>query len=361
MIGNTIASAQPLVVVGNYADAAEPGVHVFHFDTETGALVVRGSCTGIDNPSFLTVHPNERWLYAVSETSEQDDGTPGSVWALRLEREPLAIEPINQQPSGGDSPCHVQLDRSARWLVVSNYGTGSVAVLPIQSDGSLGEITDIVQHEGKSVHPDRQAGPHAHSAAFAPDNHFVVVADLGIDQLLVYAFDSTAGKLGAHSQIDTRPGAGPRHMVFHPSGERLYVANELNNTVSVYDYDAASGALHERQTIDTLLPGAPENTVADIHLASSGRRLYVSNRGHNSIAVFDVKADARLEPVAVRSCGGAWPRNFALAPGNRFILVANQHSDKVSVLPLFPDSQAIGEPVGSAAVRRASCVQWVET
>jgi 6-phosphogluconolactonase len=352
-------STQALLVVGSYASADQPGIYAFRFDHATGGLTAYGSFAGMVNPSFLAVHPNGRWLYAVSETSQQQDGAPGAVWALRFDRDPWAAAPINHQPSGGDWPCHLQLDSAGRWLLVSNYGSGSVAVLPILADGALGEMTDHVQHHGSSAHPQRQEGPHAHSATLAPDDRFVIVADLGIDQLLVYAFDSSTGKLGAHTHIDTQPGAGPRHVTFHPDGRRLYLANELDSTVTVYDYDAANGALHERQTIDSVPPGGPENAVADIHIAPSGERLYVSNRGNDSLAVFDVDAEGLLTRIALPSCGGASPRNFALAPGGRFVLVANQHSDEVSVLPILDGPQAIGAPVARAAVPRAACVQFV--
>jgi 6-phosphogluconolactonase len=357
---DTTAAAQPLVVVGSYAAAAQPGIQVFRFDDATGALTACGSFAGVVNPSFLIVHPNRRWLYAVSETSQQD-GAPGSVWALRFEYDPVSIQPVNQRPSGGDWPCHLQLDSSGKWLLASNYGSGTIAVLPIQADGSLGEMTDLIQHHGSSAHPQRQAGPHAHSAALTPDGRFAIVADLGMDQLLVYNFDPAAGVLGAHTHIDTRPGAGPRHIAFQPSGRHMYVANELDSTVSVYDYEASNGALFERQSIETTPPGVPENLVADIHLSSSGQRLYVSNRGHNSLAVFDVEAGGRLARVAIRPCGGKWPRNFALAPNGRFVLVANQYSDEVSVLPVLAGSEAIGAPVARAAVTQASCVQFIET
>ena len=353
----TSASAQPLVVAGCYAPAGQPGIHLFRFNDATGALAACGFHAGIANPSFLVTHPNRRWLYTVSETGQED--TPGSLWALRFTGEPLTLQPINRRLSGGDSPCHLQLDRSGKWLLVSNYGAGTVAVLPILGDGSLAEMTDLVQHDGRSVHSQRQDRPHAHSAAFAPDNRFAVVADLGLDQLLVYAFDSSAGKLSARRHADTRPGSGPRHMAFHPGGRRLYVANELDNTVTVYDYDTSSGVLRPQQTADTLPPGVLENAVADIHVAPSGRRLYVSNRGHNSIAVFDVATDGRLARSAIVPCGGKWPRHFTLAPGGRFMLVANQASGELSVLPLLAGPEAIGAPVAGAAAAQVSCVQFV--
>lgn len=353
---HTPSSRQAMLFVGSYAVPTQPGIHAFHFDVETGKLSAVGSFAGIANPSFLVVHPNRRWLYAVSET-KQDDGAPGSVWAFRVAHEPWSLQPLNHRPSGGDWPCHLQLDATGRWLFVSNYGTGSVGVLPILPDGSLGEMADLVQHDGRGVHPQRQEGPHAHSATLTRDNGLVIVADLGIDQLVSYAFDATAGKLSPHGQTRTRPGAGPRHMAFHPNGHVLYVANELDSTVTVYAYDAANG-LYERQALNTLPPGARENTVAHIHVSSSARRVYVSNRGRNSIAVFDAAADGQLTRIAVPACGGNWPRHFALAPDERFMLVANQYSSELSVLPLRIGSDEIGAPAARAAVPQAACVQF---
>jgi len=331
----------------------------------SGALTLCGSFAGIANPAFLVVHPNRRWLYSVSETSETREGGSSAVWALRFERAtetaPVVIQPLNAQSSGGGGPCHLRLDATGRWLFVSNYSTGSLSVLPLLPNGTIGELSDHVQHHGSSVNPQRQKGPHVHSVTLSPDNRFAIVADLGTDQLVIYQFDATAGKLSAHRQVRTRLGAGPRHTVFHPNGRVVYVANELNSTVTVYDYDAAHGGMRELQTLDTLPPEAPENTVADIHVLPSGKRVYVSNRGHNSVAAFDVNADGRLTRIAVLSCGGNWPRNFALAPDARFMLVANQYSDEVSALPLLIGSDEIGMAVARAAVPQTSCVQFVQS
>src|SRR5205807_1742603 len=221
-------TSQMVLYISGYAPADQPGIHACTFDDATGELTVRDSFAGIVNPSFLLVHPNGRWLYAVSETSQQKEGVPGAVWALRRTREPWGMEPINHQMSGGDLPCHLEINSTGEWLLVSNYGSGSVGVLPILPDGALGELTDLVQHYGSGPNSERQEGPHAHSATFALDQRFVVVADLGIDAVLLYAFDPTAGRLRAHTRISTRAGAGPRFKVFHPSGRWLYVAHELD-------------------------------------------------------------------------------------------------------------------------------------
>jgi 6-phosphogluconolactonase len=348
-----------LLLAGGYAAPDQEGIHAFRFDEERGALTRVGGASGLAKPSFLVVNAAGDRIYAVSEMAGFSDGTRGAVCALRFSRDPFEAELLGAQPSGGDHPCHLALDPTGRWLVVSNYSSGCIGVLPIREDGSLGELADHIQHQGSGPMPDRQDGPHAHSATFSPDGRFVIVADLGIDQLIVYALDGATGRLAAHSYVETRPGSGPRHVAFHPNGERLYVANELDSTVDVYAYDAG-GALFEMQTHSTLPADDLHKQVADIHIDSAGKRLYVSNRGHDSIAVFDVQADGSLARLAIVPCGGSWPRNFALAPGGKHILVANQHSDELSVLPLLADTQAIGEQVlARERVVGASVVQFV--
>lgn len=344
-----------VLYVGSYAAADQPGIYEFSLDAATGALTEQGSVAGIASPSFLTLHPHQRWLYAVSET-QQADGQPGGVWAIYLAHDPARLELINRQPSGGDWPCHLAIDASGRWLVVSNYGTGSVGVFPILADGALGALTDLVQHQGSGPDPERQQGPHAHSAIFSPDQRFVIVADLGMDALLVYQFDAQLGRLAPHAQVSTPPGTGPRHMAWHPNQPRLYVAHELASKLEVYDYDVAVGALQAREIHNTLPPDAPPNWVADIHVTPEGDRVFVSNRGHESLAVFRVTAEGGLAREAVAPCGGQWPRNFALAPGGRFVVVANQYTDNLAVLPLDPGPAAVGVPVTQAAVPGASCV-----
>ena len=346
---------QPLFFTGSYASAEQPGIQSFFFDQTSGELTARESFTGINVPSFLLAHPNGQWLYAVSETGQDSHGALGTVWAFDAK----TIRPINRQSTRGDWPCHLQLDATGRWLLATNYGTGNAGIYPLQPDGSLGEMTDFVQHHGKGMNAARQEAPHAHSSIFTPDNRFAVIADLGIDQLVIYQFDTAAGKLIPHSSVNTRPGAGPRHLAFHLNGKWLYAANELDSTVTLYDYDAANGTLLERQGLPTIPSDSPENTVADIHISTSGARVYVSNRGHDSIAVYDVGADGGLNLVSIPSCGGNWPRNFALSPGGQFVLVANQYSNEICVLPVQEGKEALGAPVARVTVTGASCIQFV--
>ncbi len=352
-------SNQHLLFIGSYASADNSGVYAFSFDGDTGALQQLASYTGIASPSFLAVHPNKKWVYAVSELGVASHGMPGAVWAFAYDADAKNFQVLNQQPSDGDWPCHLAMDATGKWIFVTNYGSGNMSVLPIRADGWLGAMSDHVQHSGTGPNKARQEAPHAHSTTLTPDNRFAIVADLGIDQLVMYEFNAVNGKLREHARVATQPGAGPRHLAFHPNGNILYGANELANTVAVYEYDAANGTLRETQTLSTLPPNAPEDTVADIHVSTNGERVYVSNRGHDSIAVFSANLDGQLERVAVIPCGGKTPRNFALAPNSKFILVANQDSGNVSVFPLRYGAEEIGRLVTRADVPRASCVQFV--
>ncbi len=353
-----IFDKQQLFFVGGYAPADKPGIHCFRFDAATGALVSLCDFSGIENPSFLVVHPNGRWVYAVSEMGLGSNGRYGSVWALHFDRDALSFQELNHQTTKGDWPCHLQIDASGRWLAASNYGTGNAALYPIQSDGSLGEMSSFVQHEGHGPNQSRQEGPHAHSTTFTPDNQFAIVADLGIDQLVIYKFDAKTGQLNLHGQAQAQPGAGPRHLAFHPNGTQVYVANELNNTVSLYDYNGIEGTLKERQTLDTLPPNAPENTVADIHISPSGQHIYVSNRGHQSVAIYEIGENGHLILLGISSCNGKGPRNFAISPNGRFILVANRFSNDISVLPMLADGAQLGLSVAQVSFSQPSCIRW---
>ena len=350
---------QSFFFAGSYATRDEPGIQVFSFDQDTGAISAIGSFTGVNSPSFLVVHPNQKWLYAVGETGQSSHNETGSVWSFRFKVEPFLIQALNRMTTRGDWPCHLRFDQTGKWLVATNYGTGNTAIYPVHEDGSLGEMTDFAQHQGSGPKAQRQEGPHAHSSIFTPDNHLLIVADLGIDQLVMYRFDSTGGKLLRHGAVPAKGGAGPRHLAFHPNGTWLYAANELDSTVSLYEYDSTNGTLSEKQTISTIPFDSQENIVADIHISNSGERLYVSNRGHNSIAVYDVNSGGILTLVSIPECGGNWPRNFAIAPGGGFILVANQYSNEVCALPIAKGKEALDAPVSRVALAGVSCIQFL--
>ena len=348
-----------LFFVGGYAPKDKPSIHAFIFNSKTREITPQTAFTGIKNPSFLTTHPNGKWLYAVSEMEQDVDTVHGSVVSFSIENNPIHIQPINQQSTKGDAPCHLQIDRSGRWIIASNYGTGNAALFPILANGALGVAKAFIQHEGHGANKERQERAHVHSAIFTPDNRFLVVADLGIDQIVIYQFDAETGSLTRHASIQTRAGAGPRHFAFHPNKQHLLVANELDNTVTVYDYNAQNGTLYACQTISTLPPNAPESAVADIHFSPSGQHVYTSNRGHDSIALFTMTDDASLIYLDILPCGGKWPRNFTLTPDGQFILVANQHSNHISLLPIFADSPKFGSAVTNISVAQPTCVRFL--
>jgi 6-phosphogluconolactonase len=337
------------IFISGYEEAGKPSIHTLTFDPISGGLTVKGAFSEVENPSFVMRHPNREWLYAVSETEE------GAVWALRYEAETHTITSLNHQSSGGASPCHLMLDKAGRWLFVSNYASGSVAVLLIREDGTLGEMTDFIQYSGTGGDPERQKGPHAHGTIFSPDEQFVISADLGTDTLHLYRFDADNGKLIPHGQTKTEPGAGPRHTTFHPKGTILYVANELDNTVGVYGYDTESGELTAQQVLPTLPANAPATTTADIHLTQAADCLYVSNRGYDSIASYAVGADGHLTLIAIQPSGGQNPRNFALSPDDRFVLVANEKSNEVVVF-VADKEKGLGDEVARVVVPAPTCV-----
>lgn len=326
-------AAEYFVYLGTYTSgqSTSKGIYVARFDTATGALSAPELAAEARNPSFLALHPNGRFLYAVGELGGAQGG---ALSAYAIEAGTGRLKPINQVSSRGSSPCHLAVDKTGRYVIVVNYGSGSVAAYALKEDGSLGESTAFIQHAGSSVNPKRQQGPHAHSVNISPDNRFAVVADLGLDQVLVYRFDASKGSLEANQPpyAKVAPGSGPRHFAFHPSGRCAYVINELASTVTAFRWDARQGALTEIQTISTLpAEFKGENYTAEVVVHPNGRFLYGSNRGHDSIAVFAIDKQGKLALVEVAPSGGQMPRNFALAPGGQWLLAANQRSNNVVV------------------------------
>ena len=346
-----------MVFVGSYGPPEEPGIHLVTIDG-AGTLERTGSIGGISNPSFLKDHPNGRHLYAVSETGLAADGVVGGVVALQIEEsaDGVALTEVGRRSTLGNQPCHLSIDATGGWLIATNYGSGDVAVFRIEGDGALGECTTRVQHAGKGADPVRQGSPHPHSSVLSPDDEFLVVADLGIDQLIVYAWDGEDGALSKHDIFRSSPGSGPRTVAFHPSGQFLCVVNELSNTVTVFEWDA--GTIHEIQSVSTLPSGIDvPNLAADLQFSTSGENVYVSNRGHDSVMSFSFDSARGLEVIGAQSCGGRWPRSLAVAPGGDRLLVANEHSDQVVSLPLLgavtdtgPKQRAISVESPSAVV-----------
>jgi len=359
--GGSVRSSYPFHV-GTYTRGGSEGIYSCSLDAESGAIRITGVTGGVVNPSFLAIHPGGDALYAVCETADFDGKPGGGVSAYRLDPAAGELELLNRQPSGGTGPCHLTVDRTGRHVLVANYSSGSAAVLPVESDRSLGAPHQVIQHEGSSVHPRRQRGPHAHSVNLDRSNRHAVVADLGLDKLMIYDFDPAAGALSPAVEpfYRTRPGAGPRHFTFHRDGKRAFCINELDSTLTAFDYDEQNGTLSERATVSTLPDDYKgNNTCADVHVSACGRFLYGSNRGHDSIAVAAIgEKNGGLSIIQHHSTGGKTPRNFALDPSGRFLLAANQDSGTIVVLIVDPDSGLLSPAGHRAEVPMPVCIRF---
>lgn len=322
-----------LIYVGTYTAGKSEGIYLYRLDLSSGELKHVATTRGVVNPSFLALAPSRRYLYAVNEVEDFAGKKGGAVSAFAVDQRTGELTLLNQQPSQGGAPCYIDVDRTGRFVLVANYTGGNVAVLPVRSDGSLGEATDVKQDMGSSINAKRQEGPHAHCIVLDPANRFAYTCDLGTDKVMIFRFDKRRGKLipNERSWVSVKPGAGPRHLAFLPGGEYVYVINELDATVTAFACDRAHGSLKEVQTVATLptdFSGA--NTGADIHVSPGGRFLYCSNRGHDSIAAFKInQRNGRLSFITHESTGGKTPRNFAIDPTGAFLLVANQNSDNI--------------------------------
>ena len=308
-----------LAYVGTYTGTASKGIYAYRFQSETGKMTPIGLAVETPHPSFLAVHPNHRFLYAVNEHDAMDaPGKPNSISAFEIDTATGRLRFLNKVSSLGTGPCHISIDKTGRTLLVANYDSGSVAALAIGPDGRLGASTAFDQHTGSSVDPARQTGPHAHFIAPSPDNRFALSADLGLDRVLVYRFDGATGTLAPNTPpfATVRPGSGPRHLAFHPNGKHVYVNSEMASTVSAFRYDGRQGSLTELQTLSTRPAGASgSNSTAEIQIDRTGRFLYVSNRGDNTIALFSIEpATGRLTAVAHTPTEGRTPRYFTLDP-----------------------------------------------
>ena len=321
------------VYVGTYTKGDSEGIYTCRFDPATGELRLAGDPAPIADPSFLAVDSKQRFLYSVSEEGKASSGSTGSVSAFEISPEDGRLRYLNTQPSGGDGPCHLTVDATDRQVLVANYSGGTVAILPIRSDGGLGEPTDVVRHQGSGPNPDRQEGPHPHSINVDPTNRFAFVPDLGTDEVAAYRINLVLGLLTPADGLTASlaSGAGPRHFDFHPGGKNAYAINELDSTVTAFSYDGSTGALEELHTVSTLPDGFDDtNYPADVHVSPSGRFLYGSNRGHHSIAVFAIdQGSGMLTPLGHESTRGEWPRNFVIDPTGAFMLVANEHTDDI--------------------------------
>lgn len=351
------------VYVGTYTGGESRGIYRFELDLQSGAATEPELAAEVTNPSFLAIHANGRYLYSVSEISDLNGKKTGGVAAFAIEPPSGDLKLLNQQPSMGAGPCHLVVSPTGSHVLVANYGGGSVAALPIGGDGRLGEATAAVQHEGSSVDPRRQQGPHAHSINLDKTGRFACAADLGLDKVLIYRFHPQRGSLEPNDPpfAKVAAGAGPRHFAFHPGGKYAYVINEMQSTVTAFAWDADRGALTELQTISTLPEGFDgNNSTAEVLVHPSGRFLYGSNRGHDSIAIFTIDPQSgRLTHIGNEPTQGETPRNFGIDPTGRWLLAENQASDTIVIFAIDSESGKLEATGNVVHVPSPVCVKML--
>jgi len=361
----TDSKREYLVYVGTYTGPKSKGIYAFRFNPSTGESKALGLVAEIASPSFLAIAPNERFLYAVNEVDQVGGKKGGALSAYAIDRSTGKLTFLNQVSSGGSGPCYVAVDKTGKCALVANYNGGSVAALPIKEDGSLGEATAFIQHTGSSVDKERQEGPHAHSINPSPDNRFAIAADLGLDELLVYRLDPAKGTLAPNDPpfAKVNPGAGPRHFSFHPSGKFAYAINEMQSTVTAFSYDAAKGVLQDIQTLSTLpedYKGKAENSTAEVQVHPSGKFLYGSNRGHDSIAVFSIASGkGTLTAVERVPTTGKTPRNFRIDPTGSYLFAENQDSDNIVIFRIDAKTGRLTATGKVLEVASPVCVKFV--
>lgn len=339
-------AADMYVYFGTHRSGPGIGFSIAHFDTDTGALTKPEFIMEAVEPAFFVVPPDGKHLYTCNS------GRPGAISAYAIDPKSGHLTFLNQQPSGGDDPSYVCLDKTGRYALTANYLSGTIAALAIKPDGSLGDRTAFFQHTGSSVNPQRQMHPFAHSIIVDPSNRFVLVADLGVDKVFVYRFDEKTGSLTPNDPpfVTIKPGSGPRHVKFHPNGKWVYVISEIGSTVTGFNWDGAQGALTEFQTVSTLPEGFTNtSTCAELEIHPNGRFLYGSNRGHDSLAVFGIdETTGRLTPIQHVSTQGKTPRNFAFDPTAKWILCTNHGSNNAVVFRVDETTgrlTPVGQPV----------------
>ena len=352
-----------LLFVGTYTEKESKGIYSFRFDAGPSELTPLGVVAETVNPSFLAIDPSRRFIYVVNEVQTYKGASSGRVSAFAINQQTGKLSLLNEVASRGADPCYITFDKTGKYTLVANYTGGNVAVFPVQPDGRIGEASAFVQHSGSSVNKERQEGPHAHWIETTPDNRFAIAVDLGLDELLVYRFDAKTGSLTPNdppfAKLD--PGAGPRHLGFDPNGRFAYVVNELQSTITTFSYDPDRGAFHKLNTITTLPKGfTGPNDTAENKVHPSGKFLFASNRGHDSIALFSIDPQSgALTAVDHFSTQGKTPRNFEIDPTGKLLFVANQESDNIVVFHIDPGSGRLTPTGQTLHVPSPVCLKFV--
>jgi 6-phosphogluconolactonase len=316
------------LLIGTYTTGKSEGIYVYKFNVKTGEFKAESIAKNVKNPSFLAVSPDEKYVYSAGEVDNN-----GAVYAFSFNKKSGDLTQLSTQSSNGNFPCHVAIDKTGKWVIAGNYGAGSLTVLPVEANGSLGKPTQTIQHEGKGINAERQEKPHVHSINIAPNNRDIFVADLGIDKIVTYSLDAKTGKLtnGNPPFTKVQDGSGPRHFTIHPNGKFAYVIQELTSQVTVFDYK--NGSLVAKQSLSTLPADFKgDNSCADIHISPDGKFLYGSNRFHDTIVIYAIDPKTgTLTYIGEQSVMGKVPRNFMIDPTGNFVLVANQKTDNIVI------------------------------
>jgi 6-phosphogluconolactonase len=355
------------VYVGTYTSGEDPdrsrGIYLMELDVRSGMLDAPRLAVATPNPSFLAIHPNREYLYAVNEMGEILGRRDGGVSAFAIDQGKGTLTLLNQQLSAGSGPCHLVVDRQGQVVLVANYGSGSVGCLPIERDGRLRPATTKIQHRGQGAGRGRQSGPHAHSINLDAANRYAFVADLGLDEILVYAFDPARGRLSPHQPPFAKVAAasGPRHFAFHPEGRFGYVINERARSVTAFAYDPDNGTLSEIQTITTLPADFKgRGSTAEVQVHPTGKFLYGSNRGHDSIAIFAIdQTTGKLTSVGFEPTQGKTPRNFAIDPTGSLLLAENQDSNTIVVFRIDPQDGTLKPTGQTVKVSQPVCIKMI--
>jgi len=348
------------LIVGTYDSPTSEGIYIYTFNSRNGS-VSEVSHIKTSNPSYVTISPDEKFVYAVHENGK--DGNGGEVAAFSFDKKPGTLSFINKQLSGGDHPCYVEIDKTGKWVFAGNYSSGSVAVLPVNADGRLGATTTIIQHSGSGKDAARQKAPHVHCTKISDDNRWLFVPDLGIDKVMIYSFDAETGKLTPAQEpfAESMPGSGPRHFTFHPNKKYAYLVEELSGTVSVFEYN--DGMLKNIQRISTMPPrdGSFAGS-ADIHVSPDGKFLYASNRAaSNTIAIFKIdKTSGKLIAMGHQSTLGKTPRNFSIDPSGNFLLAANQGTDEIVIFKRNKRTGLLTDTGKRIHIGKPVCLKWIK-
>ncbi|MBP2001209.1 6-phosphogluconolactonase [Paenibacillus shirakamiensis] len=347
-----------LLFVGSYAEAEGPGVYTYELNQNTGELKELDQVSGLKNPTFLNVDAAKHRLYAIGETVAEDTKA-GEAVAFTFDETSGILTEISRELNLHATTCHINRDQDHSFLVVAAYHGGQVGLIGLNADGTLGALLDMKQHTGHGVDPERQDKPHVHSAWFSPDEKYVLVCDLGLDIVRIYALDRTKGELVFHKDAVLPPGSGPRHLAFHPQGDKVYVINEVNSTIAAFTYEANAGELTLQQVVSTLPDGFQgENGTAEIAVSSDGRYVYGSNRGHDSIVLFEVEPeDGQLKLVEHVSSEGGHPRHFTLTPSGEWMIVANRDSNNLAVFKVDTKTGKLAFTGLTAQVSKPVCVK----